>query len=177
MTTTIDSELESQLSWLQQEVDQLLLEHERLKDRASWPHAAEIVAVALFLYDRICLWNDHTIDDLAMEDQAQRLFRRWHQAAKKIYSVARDAAAVGYTVSLLNRFRDAIGFCPYIGISVQDIIDAENEYDQGKSIPSEKVHNDIQCRLLQHENALSHYWTQMTELDDITVAYGEFARG
>jgi len=132
MTTTIDSELESQLSWLQQEVDQLPPEHDRVKDRLAPIHTADLVTIALFLYDRTQLWNERHIADPTMEKEAESLFRRWYDAAKHIYSIVRDAAPADVPPNLLERFRDAIGFCPYIAVTAEELRNAEREYDEGR---------------------------------------------
>jgi len=155
MTATIDSELESQLIWVHEMTDQLV---EGQGGRAvtvqagSWSKAGEIIAVLLFLYDRIGLWNERA-GDQATDEEAQRMYRQWHDEAVRVYAVAKASAADGYSLNLLDRFRDAIGFCPYIGVSASDILRAQADYDQGKYVSSAKVRDDIQHRLLHRGDA------------------------
>ena len=59
---------------------------------------------------------------LAVGKQFEEQFNKWHAAAVSVIESSRRLAGEGIEVEGVDRLRDLAGFCPYVGISIEELM-------------------------------------------------------
>ena len=128
--------------------------HDTALERAG--EARDQIASLLHLFQ--LLHSDHdawastihpqalTPADLDMLRRYAAAFQKWHDAASALLASIRALAALGYEFGSLKELKDAVGFCPYAGISVDDRLARQNA-PEGSLIPLEKVRDGLRRRI------------------------------
>lgn len=120
------------------------------------PEARDQVASLLQLYQLLeadhDAWVGHVrsqgslATDRAVLRRYADAFRKWHATAESVLQVAQKLAADGYEIPLVSELRDRIGFCPYVGLSVDEWMDRHNG-PEGPVTSWEKIRDGLRHRI------------------------------
>jgi hypothetical protein len=113
------------------------------------------IASLLHMYEVLASSHEKWTEQLPPEpvsaktrDIAERyavLFRRWHEAASRCGAAAVTLAHQGFAIPRAEELQDRIGFCPYIGLAVEDGIRRQQD-DGGTLIPLGELRDELHRR-------------------------------
>jgi hypothetical protein len=120
------------------------------------PEARDQVASLLLLYELLDADHDAWVSripapgpaptDRDMLRRYAAAFQKWHATASSILHAGQKLAAGGYEIPRLSELQDRIGFCPYVGLSVDEWMARQNG-PEGPVTSWEKIRDGLRHRL------------------------------